>query len=292
MALDLTLRRGGVLLHPPGASPYVALIVAIAGFEVGLNTPYTVAETLAVRSFLTDGLGAFLAALRGIPDPSSGAIASASLLALVCLFSLGGWINVALALVRGEEPTSETWRAGIMQSGRAIFWLGLFGSLVLLGVGGVGALSAWTLRASFIGTLGDGWSSSGLPMATVAAFALSLCVGGYALASTSLMGVVAVAEPQTRFLAIPARSREVFAASNSGRFCSRMALVLAGWFAVKLALYQLIIPFKPLPGNLSDVLSVAGSVLNGMLTFGDGMVALVAIVLAVQIYQGAVTSGS
>lgn len=284
-SIGLLGRNAGVLLHPPGASPYIALILAIAGFEVGYNAPSVIAETLAVRTLAREGVGAFAAAVKAMPDPSRPALTSALLLLALCLFTLGGWINTAHALVQGRSPRAEDWHAGILHSGRAIFWIGAVALVVLIAVGGTGVLVTGTARAWLSGTLGDGWTGLAWPMASGAAFLLTLVTGLYVLGSSILMGVVAVVEPETGFFRIPARSRTLLKAADSWGYFTKMGSLMLAWLAVKLALLQLTIPFEPVPAPLGRLISIVGSVLHGALMFGDGLVALVGIVLAVQMYQ-------
>ncbi|MBO9540401.1 hypothetical protein J7643_07395 [bacterium] len=288
-AIALTLRQAGVLLHPPGASPYLALMLAVAGFEVGFNTPYTIAETLAVRTLMTDGPAAFFAALKAVPDPSRPALGTALLLAALCLLTFGGWLNTAHALARGEEPTPEGWQSGMARSGRALFWLGLTGTIALVLIGGLGAVSAALIKAASMGALGDGWRASVLPWGVTSAFIALLLVGVYALVFTFLAAVVAVGEPETRLLRLPARTWKLFKGASSDRFLPRMGGLLFAWFLLKTALQQAIIPFQPLTGRLGDVLSVGGALLSGLLMVGDGVIALIGIVLAAQLYQAAAT---
>lgn len=284
-AMGFLRRNAGVLLHPPGASPYVALLLAIAGFEVGFNAPYAIAETLAVRTLAREGVAAFMAAVQAMPDQSRPALASALVLVALCLFTLGGWINTAHALIQGRRPAAEDWHRGILHSGRAIFWIGAIASVVLVGVGGTAAIVAGTVRAWLFGTLGEGWVGLAWPMASGAAFMLALAAGLYVLGASVIMGVVAVVEPETRFLRIPLRSREVFRAADGGSYFTKMGALMLGWLAVKLALLQLTIPLEPVPAQVGRLISILGSVLHGALMFGDGLVALVGIVLAVQMYQ-------
>lgn len=284
-SIGLIRRNVGVLLHPPGASPYIALMLAIAGLEVGLNAPYAIAETLAVRTLARDGVGAFMAAVQGMPEPSRPALASALILLALCLFTLGGWINTAYALAQGRSPRAADWHAGILHSGRAIFWIGVVATGVLAVVGGTGTLVAGTVRAWLSGTLGAGWAGLAWPMASGAAFMLALVSGLYVLGASVIMGVVAVVEPETRFLRIPMRSRAIFKAAEGGNYLTKMGALLVGWLMVKLALMQLAIPLEPVPAPLGRLISIAGSVLHGALMFGDGLVALVGIVLAVLMYR-------
>lgn len=288
-SMDLLRRNAGVLLHPPGASPFLALILAVAGFEVGLNAPGAIAETLALRTLAREGVGAFMAALQGMPEPSRPALVSALVLLALCLFTLGGWINTIHALSKGQSPRAEDWNSGLLNSGRAIFWIGVVALLVLAALVGAGALAIGTARAWLAGTLGEGTMALAWPMASGGAFMLTLLAGLYALGASVIMGVVAVVEPETRFLQIPVRSQAVFKAADGGSYFTKMGGLLVAWFALKLALLQLTIPFQPVPAPWGRVIAIAGSVVHGALMLGDGLVALVGIVLAVQMYQRGVT---
>lgn len=283
--MGLLKRHAGVLLHPPGASPYLAVILAVAGFEVGFNAPGAIAETLALRTLAREGVGAFVASVQGMPEPSRPALASALLLLALCLFTLGGWINAAHAVVEGKAPRAEDWNAGVLHSGRAIFWIGMVSLLVVGAVGGAAALAVGTAKAWLMGTLGEGWVGMAWPMASGGAFMLALVAGLYALGASVMMGVVAVVEPQTSFLRIPFRSRALFKAADGGGYFAKMGGLLVAWLAVKLACMQLTIPFQPVPAPWGRVIAIAGSVVHGALMLGDGVVALVGIVLAVQMYQ-------
>lgn len=282
--MALSLEKFLKLLHPAGSSPYLAAIIAIAGFEIGLNTPYTVAEALAIRSLMVEGVEPFVSALKSVPDPSNAALGSAVMLAILCLFTLGGWINVSFALQRSEEPSAGVWHEGIRQSGRALFWLGLVGTLVIIAIGGVGGVAAGILKAWLEGYLGLGWSALALPIAASSVLMLTVAAGMYVLATSYLMGVVAVVEPTTRFWQIPKRSRELFQAADGWQFFWKLTPLLLGWLFMKLALLQLIIPFQPLSGLMSRVASVFGAIVNSSLTLGDGLVLLLGIWWAVQSY--------
>ncbi|HEY9898274.1 MAG TPA: hypothetical protein V6D00_03750 [Pantanalinema sp.] len=287
-AIALTLRQAGVLLHPPGASPYLALMIAVAGFEVGFNTPYTIAETLAVRTLATDGPAAFFAAIQAVPDPSRPALGSALALAGLCLLTFGGWLNTAHALSRGEEPTPEVWHGGMASSGRALFWLGLAGLVAIVLIGGLGAASAGLIKAASMGALGDGWQAHVLPWGVTSAFIALVLVGVYALVFAFLAAVVAVGEPGTRLLRVPGRTWQLFKGVGGDRFLPRMGGLLFAWFVLKTVLQQAAIPFQPLTGRIGELASVGGAVLGGLLMLGDGLVAMVGIVLAVQLYQSVV----
>lgn len=282
--MALALEKFLKLLHPAGASPYLAAIIGVAGFEIGLNTPYTVAEVLAFRSLMIEGVEPFMSAMKSVPEPSSAAFASSVMLAILCLFTLGGWINVSFALQRSEEPSTDVWHRGIRQSGRALFWLGFVGTLVILGVLGVGGVAAGVIKAWLMGYLGTGWSALALPIGASSALVLTVAGGMYVVATSYLMGVVAIVEPATRFRQIPKRSREIFQAADGWRFFWKMAPLLFGWFLVKLSLLQLIIPFQPVSGLTSRLISVFGAIVNSSLTLGDGLVVLLGIWWAVQSY--------
>lgn len=284
-SMGLLRRNAGVLLHPPGASPYIALMLAVAGFEVGLNAPSVIAETLAVRTLAREGVAGFVSAVQGMPEPTRPAVASALFLLALCLFTLGGWVKAAHAVVQGRPPHVEDWNSGVLHSGRAIFWIGLI-SLVVVGLlGGSAVLAASAARAWLAGTLGEGWTSMVWPMASGGLFMLTLVAGLYLLSSSLIMGVVAIVEPETGFLRIPVRSRALFKAADGWNYFAKMGGLIVVWFAVKLAFLQLTIPFQPVPAPWGRVIAIAGSVLHGALMFGDGLVALVGIVLAVQMYQ-------
>jgi len=284
-SMGLLRRHAGVLLHPPGASPYIALILAVAGFEVGLNAPSVIAETLAVRTLGREGVTAFVSAIQGLPEPTRPAVASALLLLALCLFTLGGWVKAAHALVQGRSPRPEDWHSGVLHSGRAIFWIGVVALVALILLGGTALLAAASARAWLAGTLGDGWTSLVWPMAAGGLFMLALVVGLYMLSSGVIMGVVAVVEPETSFLRIPVRSRAVFKAGDGWDYFSKMGTLILVWFVAKLALLQLTIPFSPVSAPWGQLIAILGSVLHGALMFGDGLVAMVGIVLAVQMYQ-------
>lgn len=284
-AIQLGVRRAGVLLHPPGSSPFLAALIAIAGLDVGLNTEYTVAEVLAVRTLLTDGVATFMGALRALPDPSDWAAGAAVLMTMLVLLVAGGWVNVIHALVRGEEPSEAHWISGILHSGRAVFWLGSITLLVAGVVAAVGLMTLEVFQSLLEGTLASGVQTLAMPLAASLGFGLAVVLGLYVLGSTYLMGVVAIVEPGTSLWRIPGRSRAVYKAGKGGTFFWRAFGLFAGWFVLKLALMQVIVPFAPMPEKLGTVVSIAGSILNGLLMVGDGLVALLALVMAVQIYH-------
>lgn len=286
-AIGLSYRKAGVLLHPPGASPYLALMLAVAGFEVGFNAPYTIAETLALRTLLTGGIGPFFAALKALPEPTRPAMVSALVLAGLCLFTFGGWINTAHALVGKAEPEPQDWSRGLARSWRALFWAGLAGGVSLVLLGGLGVASAGLIRAWSMGALGGGWQASALPWGVTSAFIVALLVGVYAQVFTFLAAIVAVAEPGTRLMRLPGRTWALFRWASIERFLPRTGVLLLGWFVLKSTLLQLSIPFQPLSGRWGELLSIGGALLNGLLMAGDGAIVLVTVVFAAQLYRAA-----
>jgi len=295
MAIALTRRRAGLLLHPPGASPYLALWLALSGLEAGLTTPDTVAEIRAVRMLFTDGWETFASAWRSLPSPSTPALVVSALLVGVALFSLGGWINAFASLVRGEEPDGHTWNEGILRSGRATVFamLAAVTAVVLLLVTLIGAA---VLRMAVSGQIGNlsallGPAAHWLPanptlvLAGLAALlmALAIAVAVSAVSQLGLMAVVAILESRAPIWQVPALAARRFGSGARWHFASRWVAILAGWYGLKLALLQLIIPFRPVDGLVSRGFAVVGAVLNGALTVGDGAIALLILVIAVQV---------
>lgn len=274
----------GVLLHPPGASAFVALTLAMAGLEVGLNATSNVAEAQAIRTLIMAGPETFASTVMALPDPSRPAIASAVALLVMVLFGLGGWIAIALALPRAEGPTRQDWHTGLAYAGRALFWWGLLGTLLGALILGGGVIAVATLRAAMQGQL-DGWVTYALPGAAGGAFFLLLVIGMYALSVTLFMGIVAIAEPQVSLWRLPARGHEVFLKGHGERFFRHMAWLLPLWALCKIALMQLTVPVRPLTGHWLEAFAAGSMLLQGLLAAGDVLVALFALVLAVELYR-------
>lgn len=295
--LNLWGRNLPTLVMPPGSAVILAGIIAIAGWEIGLNMPYAVSDILAVRAMgkvawevATGATGwqqafsAIYATLKAMPSPSNPAVASAILMATALLAAAGGWINISLALVKGETPSETTWWQGVKRSWISTLWfLILFGMAFLL-IGTSAVAGTAVLRGAVSGTLAAGAPTMLAAGGTLALFFLSFMVAFYGIAVTSLTGVVAIAEPQTPFLQLPKRARRIFKAANGWTFLRQVSLAVGAWFVLKTLAYQLVIPFAPVAEPFTRAVSALGAVLYALLTVGDGLVLLLAILLAARTY--------
>jgi hypothetical protein len=275
----------------------LAVIIAIAGWEIGLNMPYAVSDILAVRSMATIALGmatgdtgwqqafsAIYATLKAMPSPSNPAVASAIMTATALLVAAGGWINISLGLIQGEPPSETTWWQGVKRSWISTLWfLILFGMAFLL-IGASAIAGTAVLRGAMTGTLAAGAPTLLAAGGALALFFLSFMTAFYGIAVTSLTGVVAIAEPQTPFLQLPQRAHRIFKAADGWHFLRQVSLAVGVWFVLKTLLYQLVIPFAPVPAPFTQAVSALGAVLYTLLTVGDGLVLLLAILLAARTY--------
>jgi hypothetical protein len=295
--LNLWGRNLPTLVMPPGSAVLLAVIIAIAGWEIGLNMPYAVSDILAVRSMATVALGvatgdtswqqafsAIYATLKAMPSPSNPAVASAIMTATALLVAAGGWINVSLGLIQGESPSEKAWWQGVRRSWISTLWfLILFGMAFLL-IGTSAVAGTAVLRGAVTGTLAAGAPTLLAAGGALAFFFLSFVAAFYGIAVTSLTGVVAIAEPQTPFLQLPHRARRIFKAANGWHFLRQVSLAVGIWFLVKTLAYQLVIPFAPVAEPFTQAVSAFGAVLYALLTVGDGLVLLLAILLAARTY--------
>lgn len=291
--MSLWGRNLPTLAMPPGSSVLLAGIIAVTGWEIGLNMPYAVSDILAVRSMGAVALGvatgdsswqqafsAIYGTLKAMPSPSTPAVASAILLATIMLIAAGGWINTSLALLKGETPSEKTWWRGVTRSWISTLWfLILFGmAFALIGLSAL--LGTVVLRGAVTGTLAPGAPTLLASGAALAMFFVSFMGAFYGIAVTSLSGIVAIAEPRTPFLKIPARAFRVFKAANGWRFLRQLSLAIGLWVVLKTLAYQLVIPFAPVAEPFTQAVSAGGAVLYTLLTVGDGLVLLLAILLA------------
>lgn len=295
--ISLWGRNLPTLVMPPGSAVLLALIIAIAGWEIGLNMPYAVSDILAVRSMGTVALGvatgdtswqqafaSLYSTLKAMPSPSTPAVTSAIVLATVLLFAAGGWINTSLALLKDDDLNEAVWWRGVQRSWISTLWfLILFG--LAFGAIGLSAIAGTAvLRGAVTGTLAAGTPTLLAAGGTLALFFLSTIATFYGIAVTSLTGIVAIAEPKTPFLKLPGRARRIFKAADGWGFLRQLSLVMGVWLVVKTLAYQLVIPFGVIAEPFMQAASAGGAVLYALLTVGDGLFLLLAILLASKTY--------
>lgn len=295
--LALGGRHLPTLVMPPGSAILLAGIIALAGWEIGLNMPYTVSDILAFRSMgavavgvatgdtgWQHGLSAIYATLKALPSPSRPAILSAIFTATALLIGAGGWINTALSLIQGRDADEATWWQGVRRSGISTLWFLIIFSLAFAAIGISAVAAGMVLRSVVTGVL-----PAGIPAMLASGGAIALLIASFAgacygIAVTSLTGVVAIAEPQTPFLRLPLRARRLFKVADGWRFLRQFSLVITGWVIVKALAYQLMIPFAPVAQPFSKAVSAGGALLYTVLTIGDGLVLLLGILWAARTY--------
>ena len=295
--ISLWGRNLPTLVMPPGSAILLAAIIAIAGWEIGFNMPYAVSDILAVRSMGTVALGvatgdtswqqafaSLYSTLKAMPSPSAPAVTSAIVLATALLVAAGGWINTSLALIKDDDLSESVWWQGVQRSWISTLWvlilLGLaFGAIGLSAIAGTAVL-----RGVVTGTLAAGTPTMLAAGGTLALFFLSTLGTFYGIAVTSLTGIVAIAEPKTPFHKLPGRARRIFKAADGWGFLRQLSLVMGVWLVLKTLAYQLVIPFAPIAEPFTQAASAGGAVLYALLTVGDGLFLLLAILLAAQTY--------
>ena len=285
------------LAMPPGSSVLLAVIIAVAGWEIGLNMPYTVSDILAVRTMGSVAVGvasgdtswqqafsAIYSTLKAMPSPSTPAVVSAIVMATALLVAAGGWINTSLALVKGEAPSETTWWQGVARSWISTLWFLILFGMAFVAIGLSAVAGAAVLRGAVTGTLSAGMPTLLAAGGALAMFFVSMITAFYGLAVTSLTGIVAIAEPKTPFLGLPTRAFQIFKAGHGWRFLRQLSVVVGLWFVLKTAAYQLVIPFGPVAQPFTQAVSAAGALLYTLLTVGDGLVFLLAILMAARTY--------
>lgn len=295
--LALWGRNLPVLVRPPGSSGLLAAIIAIAGWEIGLNMPYAVSDILAVRSMSTvawsvahgdtgwqQAFSALYSTLKAMPSPSTPAVASAVIMATILLIAAGGWINTSLSLVRGESPSESTWWQGIQRSWISTLWFLIIFGMAFGALGASAVAGTAVLRGAMTGTLTAGTTTLLASAGALAMMGIAVLGSFYGIAVTSLTGIVAIAEPQTPFIRLPGRARRIFKAANGWHFLRQLSLALTAWILLKTLAYQFVIPFAPIAQPFSQAVSAGGALLYTALTIGDGLFMLLAILMAAQTY--------
>ncbi|MNX31108.1 hypothetical protein D3C86_612850 [compost metagenome] len=285
------------LVMPPGSAVLLAAIIAIAGWEIGLNMPYAVSDILAVRSMGTVAFGvatgdtswqqafsAIYSTLKAMPTPSTPAVASAIILATTLLVAAGGWIRTSLALVQGEDPTETTWWQGVQRSWVSTLWFLILAGMAFTAIGISAIAGTAVLRGVVTGTLSAGTPTFLAAGGALVMFFVSTVGALYGISVTSLTGIVAIAEPRTPFLKLPGRARRIFKAADGWAFLRQLSLLLSLWVVLKTLAYQLVIPFAPVAEPFTQAASAGGAVLYALLTVGDGLFLLLAILLAAKTY--------
>jgi hypothetical protein len=64
----------------------------------------------------------------------------------------------------------------------------------------------------------------------------------------------------------------------------QLSIALSSWVVIKFLAYQAVVPFAPVPEPFGRLVSAGGAVLYTLLTLGDGLVFLLAILLAARTY--------
>ncbi|GEM_PF-3007914 len=286
-----------VLVMPPGSKVILAVIIAIAGWEIGLNMPYAVSDILAVRAMSAVAMGvasgeidwqvafsALYSTLKAMPSPSAPAVISAIVTATALLLAAGGWINTSLALAQGQEPDEATWWRGVRRSWISTLWFLIIFGLAFAAIGLTSIAGTAVLRGVVTGALTAGMPTMLAAGGVLTMVFLSLFGAFYGIAVNSLTGIVAIAEPQTPFLRMPGRARRIFKAANGWQFLRQLSLVLTVWVLLKTMAYQLVIPFSPVTAPFGQMVSAGGALLFALLTAGDGLLLLLAIMFATQTY--------
>jgi hypothetical protein len=215
---SLWRRNLPTLAVPPGSIGLIAGLIAVAGWEIGLNMPYAIADILAVRSMgaiasgLASGstgwqeaLSAIYATLKAMPSPSTPAVVSAVVTATVLLTAAGGWINTCLTLLQSGRPSEAVWWQGVKRSWVSTLWLLILFGLAFAAVGASSMVGAAVVKGAVTGALPAGWPALLASGGAMALLFTSLAGAFYGIAVTSLTGIVAIAEPQTPFRNSPPR---------------------------------------------------------------------------------------
>ncbi len=293
-ACSLFVRRGSELLLPPGSELALGLLVAIGGFEVGLGTPTQEGLAEQVRVLFTQGPAAFASGLLGLGSPQPLAVAVWAGLAAAVLVLAGGWINVAVTIARQHEIVAATpapvdaavWSAGLASSGRVLGW----NAVTLAWILGLGVLIGQT--GLFVLRTGIAAAATGavvmpslIGIGTAALWSFTVAAAVYYLAVALLGAIVAVAEPQTRFLSLFARAPKVFMAGGGWRGAGELAVLVVSWVAAKGLLAQLLVPAAASHLGLgADVYGVGAALLAAGLAVADGLMLLLVILLGAVIY--------
>lgn len=272
------------LALPPGSQWCLGLLIALAGWETGLNASSNIADVLLVGNFVerlfhgeaiaSAATGLFQGLMVG-PDPEPLAVALTLLLGVALLGSLGGWIMVAARVAAGQPVEEKTWLRGILENGRMVSFFLLSAMFILAWVLAGGGLGAWlmkgvfarlSLRAVSVSAIGMGFFGLLLLAATF--------VGALYGTVTAIMGAfLAIAEPQTPFFKLYGRGRSLFLSGDGWDSLGWIFVFACFWGALKLLLSYWLLPWP-----------IAGAWTMGCYAFGDGLLMLFSILAIAVIY--------
>ncbi|HBN08585.1 MAG TPA: hypothetical protein DD435_08015 [Cyanobacteria bacterium UBA8530] len=265
--------------YPPGSEWCLGIIIALAGWEVGLNSPYDISDVLLIGNTLRNLWGgenpvmAFRALSQGLfdgPIPSLPAVASSLTLLAILVLSLGGWIMAAFRVAADCPVEEKTWQSGVFGNFRLVgYFLSTSFLLLFLSFSG-GALGAFLLKTAFERhPLSGLYGMGGL---FVLVFTAGLVL--YGAATATMGGFVAIAETKTPFLQLYPRGRRIFLKADGWDTFGSLAMLALLWAFLKTALSYFLLP-----------LPVAVAIARGLGILGDGIFLLLTLLAAATLYQ-------
>lgn len=277
----------------------LGLLIALGGLEVGLAAPTQEGLAEQVRVLFTQGVAAFASGLLGLGSPQPLAVLVWAGLAVSVLVLAGGWINVAVTIARQHRspatppsPVDDAvWSVGLSRSGRVLGWNAVTLAWILgLGVA-IGQTGLFVLRTGIAAaSTGAIVMPSLIGIGTAALWAFIVGAAVYYLAVALLGAIVAVAEPQIRFLSLFSRAPKIFMAGGGWRGAGELAALVICWGASKALLAQLLVPASGTDLGLgASVYGVGAALLSAGLAVADGLMLLLILLLGAVMYARGVT---
>lgn len=261
---------------PPGSQWALGGLLALGGWQVGLNAHYAIGDVVLIGGAVTrilsgEALGTALPSLlQGFlygEDPSLGASVTTLALLALLLLTLGGWAMAALRITSGTAVEDRTFEQGLSSNWRMMTYYALMGLVLGVVVASGCSMGVFFLKESL-------W---GLP----APFAL----WGYALlALTGLFGVwfgatmlmggfVAIAEPKTPFFSLYSKGLAIFQRANGASTLCGLLLLGLLWEGLKLLFSYALLPWP-----------IFGALMLGLQALGDGVFLLYSLLALGYVY--------
>lgn len=261
---------------PPGSQWALGLLLALGGWQVGLNAPYAISDVLLIGGAVTrilsgEMLGTALPSLlQGFiygEDPSLGASVTTLALLALLLLTLGGWAMAALRVTSGSAVDDQTFEQGLGANWRMMTYYALMGLVLGVVVASGCSMGVFFLREALWG-LPAPFAFWGYGL-----LALTGLFGVWFGATMLMGGFVAIAEPKTPFFSLYSKGLSIFQRGHGASTLCGLVLLGLLWDGLKWGISYALLPWP-----------VMGAFMLGLQALGDGVFLIYSLVALGYVY--------